>query len=476
MRKLPNHSSRVFHSPPGWPEPYEITVTPPMIEFGAVLRYSSSTVLQATVTNTGKFPVVIGDITASGDFGVSEDAPEVLLPGKHFLLNITFQPKRTGTQTGSVYVDTGDAAGTEFVKLLGRGYVGEGGGGEEPPDGEGVVPQYWRGLGDGVSKDFPLEGADVFNSLFYDTAMEETVGSKDYLVVKPTDFLILEGEDGVPPVIRFVLAPAENQEWFTTCRGYAKPWSGPPPIDTVSPGIITEIIENNTIIDGRYRNTLILINTSTPFNLRIRKNTDNEELDWKPGDFFSVVQQGQGPITLLMEDGAAVTPPKDFIARSRAQNCVISASCTFPDGDGWLASGDLLRVTSTSDKSVVTLVDRTVLIGSSMTAGTNKDSYHMPYGMKLDPIIDGGVFASLMMAQTDGNIFTVDLLRNGASILVNKLVINNNTKSSKVAITPATYAVGGDTLQQGDEITMSITQIGNGTARGVRAYLVGNRV
>lgn len=478
MRNLPNHSSRVFTAPAGWPQPYEVMVTPYQIEFGAILRYSSSVVQQATVTNTGRFPVEIGEITAGGDFVVSHDAPAVLLPGKHFLLNITFQPKRTGTQTGSVYVNTGDAQGTEFVKLLGRGYTTDDGGGENPggDDGEGVDPKFWSGVGDGESRDFPIEGADVFNKLFYDTAMEQTVGARDYLVVKPNDFQVIEGTNGAPPVIRFLVAPLEDQEWFTTLRGYAKPWRGDPPIDTVAPGVDTTIIIDNTIINRANQNTLIVLNSSDPMTIRIRKNTGDDALDWKLGEFFSVMQRGDGYVTLAIESNVGTLfPPLNFLTRTRGKNCVISATCINADADQWVVTGDLLRGTDTQSIQTFTMVDRSVLIGSGMTVGANKDSYRLTTGLKLNPVSDMGLVASLMTAQTGGNIFTVDILRNGVSILASKLVINNGTKTSQGAVTPATYVSGGDVLLAGDDITLSITQVGDGTARGLRVYLTGQQ-
>lgn len=476
MRLLPNHSSRVIGPPPNWPVPYEITVTPPQIEFGSILRYGYSVVTQATVTNTGKYPVEIGEITVTGDFNLSHEAPKVLLPGKHFLLNITFAPKRVGVQSGSVYVNTGDAAGTEFVRLVGRGYTTADGGGGQPSDGDGVDPLFWSGKGDGETTDFPLPDADVFNKLFYDTAMEATVGARDYLVVKPNDFSILPSQGSSPPMIRFVLPPLENQEWFTTCRGYAKPWRGDDPIDTVAPGVDTTIIIDNTVINRANQNTLIVVNSSDPITIRIRKKTGDDTLDWKLGEFFSVMQRGDGPVTIAIEGNAGTLfPPLNFLSRTRGKNCVISATCINPDADQWVLSGDLLRGSDSQAIQTITMADRSVLIGSAMTVGANKDNYRLLTGLKLDPVADNGLVASLMTAQTGGTIFTVDILRNGVSILASKLVINNGTKTSQGAVTPATYVTNGDTLLAGDEITLAITQVGDGTARGLRVYLTGQQ-
>lgn len=472
MTNLPNHSSRVI----SWMAEgnlYKISVTPPQMEFGNILRYASSVVQQATVTNVGHLPVKIGNITAAGDYVVSTQAPTFLLPGKQFLLSITFQPKRVGLQVGGVYVNSGDAAGTEFIKLLGRGLSGDN---EDPGSDSGVDPQYWSWVTDGESKQFVLEGAEVGNKLFYDTAMEQVGGTSEFYVVPPSDFGINIGVDGAPSTIEFDTVPIAGLTGFTTLRGYAKPWTGPPPITQVGPRVITNITENNTVIDRTMDNTLILINSPTPFNLRIRKKAGVSDLNWRSGLFFSVMQVGDGPVTLMLQDGTDITPPLNYANRTRGKNAVISATCYNADGDQWVGSGDLLATASVSDKSVFTMTDRTVLLDSVMTVGSNKDSFHLPFGMKLDSIIDGGLFATLMTAQTNGTIFTIDVLRNDVSILVNKLLINNNQKTSKTSVTPASFVAGGDILAASDEITFSITQVGNGTARGLRLYLVGQRV
>jgi phage-related tail fiber protein len=102
---------------------------------------------------------------------------------------------------------------------------------------------------------------------------------------------------------------------------------------------------------------------------------------------------------------------------------------------------------------------------SILTVGT-KTVFRMPYAMGLT-----SVKASLTTAQTAGTIFTVDILKNGVSILSTKITIDNNEKTSVTAVTPP--VLSNTSLAADDEISIAITQIGNGTATGLKAYLIG---
>lgn len=476
---LPNHSSRIICSDLGHPQPFRVEVSPGTLSFGNIVMNRSSVARQLVVTNVGVLPVKIGDITTSGAFSATHNAPTYLNPGQNFIIDVFFQPRNEGISTGGVYVDTNGAKGTEYAKLIGYGYVAgtDPGGGEGGTDG-GILPKYWAFTGDGETTSFPLDGADAYEKLLYDTYFEMTAGSKDYVGVNPVDFTIDPPVNGSAATMRFTVAPGDGLLGYTILRGYSKPYEGPPPIDTVAPGIDTTIINNNTVIDRTKQNTLIVVNSSTPITIKIRNQTGDDTKDWKNGEFFSVMQVGLGPVTLEMENpaGGQLHPALDFIPRTRGVDCVISATCFNQDGNQWVISGDMLRGTSGSERHTFSLSDQSVLAGSGMSAGANKDSFVLPYGLKLDAIVDNGVLASLGVAQTGGNIFTADILRNGVSILANKLVINNGTISTIGAVTPPAYVENGDVLEAGDQITLSIIQVGDGSARNLRVFLTGSRM
>lgn len=115
-----------------------------------------------------------------------------------------------------------------------------------------------------------------------------------------------------------------------------------------------------------------------------------------------------------------------------------------------------------SETLIITISDET----TALTAGTGKVAFRMPYAFILT-----GVKASLSTAQVGGSIFTVDVNESGTSILSTKLTIDNTEKTSATA---ATAAVISDAALASDaEITVDIDQIGDGTAKGLKVYLIG---
>lgn len=106
---------------------------------------------------------------------------------------------------------------------------------------------------------------------------------------------------------------------------------------------------------------------------------------------------------------------------------------------------------------------------TALTAGTGKLTFRMPFAFTLT-----AVRASLSTAQTSGSIFTVDINEAGVSILSTKITIDNTEKTSTSA---AAMPVLSDTsLADVAEITVDIDQVGDGTAKGLKVYLIGRPV
>lgn len=103
---------------------------------------------------------------------------------------------------------------------------------------------------------------------------------------------------------------------------------------------------------------------------------------------------------------------------------------------------------------------------TALTAGTAKVKFRMPYAFSLT-----GVKASLSAAQTGGSIFTVDINADGVSILSTKLTVDNTELTSATASTAV--VISTTTLADDVEISIDIDQIGNGTAKGLKVYLIG---
>lgn len=115
-------SSRVIHNHEAFP-PLRGMVTPSELNFGSIDVGGVSGTQTITVVNTGIRPLPIKEIRSAGSFVVSNNCPEggTLAPGASCNINVMFNASQEGLLTGGVYVDTGDAAGTEYVSLLGSG-------------------------------------------------------------------------------------------------------------------------------------------------------------------------------------------------------------------------------------------------------------------------------------------------------------------------------------------------------------------
>lgn len=106
---------------------------------------------------------------------------------------------------------------------------------------------------------------------------------------------------------------------------------------------------------------------------------------------------------------------------------------------------------------------------TALTTGTAKVTFRMPFGLSVT-----GVRASLTTAQTSGSIFTVDINESGSTILSTKLTIDNGEKTSTTAATPP--VISDSALADDAEITIDIDQVGDGTAKGLKVWILGTKV
>lgn len=105
---------------------------------------------------------------------------------------------------------------------------------------------------------------------------------------------------------------------------------------------------------------------------------------------------------------------------------------------------------------------------TALTTGAAKVTFRMPFAFVL---AGDKVRASLSTAQASGSIFTVDINEAGSTILSTKLTIDNTEKTSTTAATPP--VVSDLSLADDAEITIDIDQVGDGTAKGLKVYLIG---
>jgi hypothetical protein len=103
---------------------------------------------------------------------------------------------------------------------------------------------------------------------------------------------------------------------------------------------------------------------------------------------------------------------------------------------------------------------------TGLIAGTGKVTFRMPYAFTLTAIR-----ASLTTAQSTGNIFTVNVRHNGTSVFSTKITIDNTEKTSTTAATPSVLSITN--LSDDAEMIVDIDQLGDGTAKGLKVYLIG---
>lgn len=170
-----------------------------------------------------------------------------------------------------------------------------------------------------------------------------------------------------------------------------------------------------------------------------------------------------GEVTVILADDAT---PDNWILLPWTQAVADETTLTKSGSTISIKSGGVgLTQMATAAKTEVIAIacsDET----TALTAGTGKIAFRMPYAFTVT-----AVRASLTTAQTSGSTFTVDINETGTSILGTKLTIDNTEKTSTTAATAATIT---DTALADDaEITVDIDQIGDGTANGLKVYLIG---
>lgn len=158
-----------------------------------------------------------------------------------------------------------------------------------------------------------------------------------------------------------------------------------------------------------------------------------------------------------------------------AADIIIAGSGGAPQRLAAGANGKVLKMVSGApawaDESGASAATQCIPIACSdettaLTTGTAKVTFRMPYGFTLT-----GVRASLTTAQASGSIFTVDINESGSTILSTKLTIDNTEKTSTTAATAP--VISDAALADDAEITIDIDQIGDGTAAGLKVYLIG---
>lgn len=223
-------------------------------------------------------------------------------------------------------------------------------------------------------------------------------------------------------------------------------------------------------------NSLIIFNSGSPINFTLDQLVASTKV--------SFLNIGAGAVTFVAGSGvtitgsttlaaaASTTYPTAFVFYHTATTprTVVGSAGGGGGGDTWgsitgtLSSQTDLQSALDAKKKVIELAcsDET----TPLTTGTAKITFRMPYALTLS-----SVRASLSTAQTSGSIFTVDINEAGSTILSTKLTIDNTEKTSTTAATPP--VISDASIADDAEITIDIDQIGDGTAKGLKIYMIG---
>jgi hypothetical protein len=93
------------------------------MQFSVQLINTTSQPQTATLTNTGSQAVNISSITASIEFGQSNNCPQTLQPNSNCLIQVTFTPTSGGTANGTLSVNDDAQGSPQQVALSGIGTV-----------------------------------------------------------------------------------------------------------------------------------------------------------------------------------------------------------------------------------------------------------------------------------------------------------------------------------------------------------------
>lgn len=199
-----------------------------------------------------------------------------------------------------------------------------------------VTPRLWTFLGDGEQTHFEMEGADIFNPGFYDTYVSG-LG-----VVPGVAYNIIEPTDDTETQMAFIEPLPDGAVAFAVLRGYARPYTGPPPVtDIRTPIRGTSGTSYFVTVADQF--ALILCSSNEPVTVTISDIlAPGSVSEMRDGSYFSVVQIGTGAVTLAPDSGELIVP-EGCLPQTRARGTTISATCTSAESNTWLITGDLAQ-------------------------------------------------------------------------------------------------------------------------------------
>jgi hypothetical protein len=116
-----------------------VSLSPSTLAFTSQNLNTISTAQNVTLTNTGTGTLSVSSITASGQFGASNNCGATVASGANCTIQVTFDPTATGAQTGTLTISDNGAGSPQTVALSGTGTNGGGSGGGGTPVGMSTI-------------------------------------------------------------------------------------------------------------------------------------------------------------------------------------------------------------------------------------------------------------------------------------------------------------------------------------------------
>lgn len=205
----------------------------------------------------------------------------------------------------------------------------------------GVEPKVWTGSWTGDNEgvtDFPIAGADVEQAAFYDVYVDQLgmVPEGDYTI-------IIDEDDPANSAIRFAEPAPNGSVWFAVLRGFAKPYSGPPPISLSS--LRVPIITASGLVyfaSNESEYALVNLTEAAGCEVTLREIPAMGATRLGDGSYMSFMQGG-GAVTVIGDAGVIINVPAGCLPATRGQYSVITATCLSADTNTWVLSGDLAK-------------------------------------------------------------------------------------------------------------------------------------
>lgn len=197
-----------------------------------------------------------------------------------------------------------------------------------------VEPRLWTGVGDGETLDWPIIGADVDDAGFYDTYVAG-LG-----VIPNEDFSILTADSPEDTMIHFETPVPDGVVWFTVLRGYAKPYAGPEPINSMDIPIY-DAAGPTFFVDGAVKWGLVRCTNLDGCAVTVNTINPLDADAMVTGSYVSLMQRGVGQVVVSADPGVTVRVPGGCLPMTRAENSAITLVCEDADSNLWVLSGDL---------------------------------------------------------------------------------------------------------------------------------------